>query len=300
MIEASNVTVKFKRGFRRKPIQALNGFNLKVERGDIFALLGPNGAGKSTAMYCLLGLIQPNKGEVRINGIKPQPGSNIFKKISYVPEEPHYHLYLTVEEALTFYGSLYGSRVSKQTVDSVIDRLGLSAFRDLRLEKCSKGMKQKVGLGTCLLNFSEIVFLDEPTRGLDPLMVKEFREIILEMNRNGTTVVMNSHVLPEVQSICNRIAIMEKGRVVMEGKLSELLQRDTESYVVVFDSFGSPPEYVKIVRQDDQKSEARIPLNSIQDFFRLAAEKQIKVYECNLVQSSLEDAFLRAVQGVQT
>ena len=188
MIRADDVAVTFRKGRLKGRIEALRGFSLEVGRGDIFALLGPNGAGKSTAMYSFLGLIKPEKGSIEVFGEAPEPGGEIFRRIAYLPEEPHYHLYLTVEEAVSFYASLYGGGITKGRIDEAIERVGLAEHRDLRLSKCSKGMKQKTGIAACLLNDPELVFLDEPTRGLDPIIVKEFRDILLEMNRGGTTI----------------------------------------------------------------------------------------------------------------
>ncbi|PYV45723.1 MAG: multidrug ABC transporter ATP-binding protein, partial [Acidobacteria bacterium] len=236
MIEADKLTVIFRRGPFRKPIVALQRFSIQVQQGDIFGLLGPNGAGKSTALYCLLGLIRPNHGSVRVLGESPQPGSALFEGVAYVPEEPHYHLYLTVEEAVSYYGSLYRHEVSKMKVNEAIQRVGLTEFRDLKVSRCSKGMKQKVGIATCLLTTPRLVFLDEPTRGLDPVMTREFREMLLDLNRQGSTIFINSHILSEVESVCNRVAIMQRGRVLAQDEMTRLLRTDSDSYAVECDA----------------------------------------------------------------
>ena len=292
MIEAADVTVLYRRGIGRPPIRALDGFHVSVERGDVFGLLGPNGAGKSTAMYCFLGLIKPNRGSVHVFGESPQPGARVFERIAYVPEEPHYHLYLTVEEAVTYYAALYRTPVSPQTVEAAIRQVGLHEFRDLRLDKCSKGMKQKVGLATCLLNHPQLIFLDEPTRGLDPIMVKEFRDILLRMNEAGTTIVLNSHVLSEVEMVCNRVAIMDHGKVLVHSALRNLLTVDLENYEVTLAATTDVPPFLTVTGTSKTELRGLVPTGKVDELFRFAAARQLQVYSCALKKLSLEDAFV--------
>lgn len=292
MIKANEVTVVFKKGLFKKKIRALDGFSITVERGDVFALLGPNGAGKSTAMYCFLGLIRPDRGYVTVFGKKPEPGTSLFEKIAYLPEEPHYHLYLTVEEAVRYYASLYRNDIPNSKVYEAIDRVGLMESKDLGLDKCSKGMKQKVGIATCLLNSAELIFLDEPTRGLDPIIVKEFRDILLEMNKQGKTIVINSHMLSEIEMVCNRAAIINKGRVVRQDELKNLMKFDWEDYSVEFDITENTPEYLTETGRTAKTIKGQIPSTRVQEFFRFSHEKSLKIYECSLKKLSLEDAFI--------
>jgi ABC-2 type transport system ATP-binding protein len=183
VIVAEDVHMHFRRGFLRKYVRALNGLSLEVREGDFFALVGQNGAGKSTAMYCLLGLLKPTSGKVEVMGKIPNLGSPLYQTVAYLPEEPHYHLYRTVEEATRYYASLYGKRIPAKTINETLERLGLAQFKSLRLAKCSKGMKQKVGLAQCLIHETRLLFLDEPTRGLDPLAVREFREALRDIHQ---------------------------------------------------------------------------------------------------------------------
>jgi len=291
MIKADSVSVYFKRGLFKKKITALDGFNITIDKGDIFALLGPNGAGKSTAMYCFLGLIKPDSGSVTIHGVAPKPGSPIFENISYLPEEPHYHLYLTVEEAVRYYASLYKEDISETRITEVIEKVGLEKFRDLRMNKCSKGMKQKVGIATCMLKKSDIVFLDEPTRGLDPIMVKEFRDILLELARQGSTIVLNSHILSEVEMVCTKVAIIDKGKVVAQDDLKNLMKFDLENYSVEFDAAETLPEYITGVTRTGKIAKGTIPTEKFNEFFRFTQGKNLKIYECALKKLSLEDSF---------
>jgi ABC-2 type transport system ATP-binding protein len=297
MISAENISVVFGKGFFKPKIKALDSFSLTVQEGDIFALLGPNGAGKSTAMYCFLGLIRPDRGDISVLGSQPEPGSRLFREIAYLPEEPHYHQYLTVEEAVAYYARLHNSGINGGRVKRAIERVGMTEFKDLRLSKCSKGMKQKVGIAQCLINSPRLVFLDEPTRGLDPIMVKEFRDILIEMNKNGATIVLNSHVLSEIEMICNRAAIMNRGRVVVQDELNSLRGMGLETYQVEFDPLDPLPEYVRVTIQTPTTIKGEIPAEKLVEFVQHADGSGKRIYECSLKRLSLEDSFFNILKG---
>jgi ABC-2 type transport system ATP-binding protein len=297
MITARNISVAFGRGFFRPKIKALDSFSLTVREGDVFALLGPNGAGKSTAMYCFLGLVRPDSGSISVLGRTPGPGSPLFREIAYLPEEPHYHQYLTVEEAVAYYAHLHGNGVNKQRVNKAIERVGMSEFRDLRLSKCSKGMKQKAGIAACLVNKPRLVFLDEPTRGLDPVMVKEFRNILIEMNKAGTTIVLNSHVLSEIEMICNRAAIMDKGKVIAQDEMNRLRGTGLETYQVEFDHMDPAPPSVRVIIRTPTTIKGEIPTEKLGEFVQQVDGSGKKIYECSLKRLSLEDSFFNILTG---
>lgn len=300
MIIANNATVFYRRGAFRPKLKALDGFSLEVQRGDIFGLLGPNGAGKSTAMYCFLGLVRPNQGTISLLGNYPDPGSPIYERIAYVPEEPHYHLYLTVGEAIRFYAGLYRNTIPQSQINYALDRVGLSEYRDLRLEKCSKGMKQKLGIATCLIGKPELVFLDEPTRGLDPIIAKEFREIITEMNNLGTTFIINSHILSEVEMVCNRVAIMDHGQVKLQDNLHNLLKYDLERYVVEIDVSSDTPSFIIEQKQVAGHLRGIVMADEINKFFNYIDARKIKIYECSLKRLTLEEAFFNVLNKENT
>lgn len=295
MIEAEDVTFLYRRALVGRSIRALDGFSIKVEPGDIFGLLGPNGAGKSTAMYCLLGLLKPRSGRVTVNGAAPEPGEAYLEKVAYVPEEPHYHLYLSVEEALRYYAGLYRAPVPRARIDAALERVGLAGFRGLRLAHCSKGMKQKLGIAACLLIEPELVFLDEPTRGLDPVIVKEFRDILLEMSRAGATIFINSHVLSEVEMVCNRVAIMNRGRVVVQDEMKNLLKVDQDRYEVALPPFAPLPAYLQVERSTDEEVSGLVPADRIEEFFAAARAGGVRVARCALKRLTLEEAFMSVV-----
>jgi ABC-2 type transport system ATP-binding protein len=296
VIVAENVHLHFRRGLLRRKFQALNGLSLEVRDGDFFALVGQNGAGKSTAMYCLLGLLQPTSGKVEVMGRTPELGSHLYQSVAYLPEEPHYHLYLTVQEATRYYSSLYRRRVSDKAIDDVLERLGLAQFKTLPLSKCSKGMKQKVGIAQCLIHHTRLLFLDEPTRGLDPLLVREFREALREIHQRGATIVMNSHVLSEIEMLANRVAIIDRGKVVVQDELQNLLTIDRELYGVTFEPNGSMPDYIGSVERIGNLVQASIPKERLYDFMDYTKNSGLSVHECSLKKTSLEDSFFKIVK----
>jgi len=297
VILAENVRMHFRRSLFGRPVRALDGLSLDIRDGDFFALVGQNGAGKSTAMYCFLGLLRPTSGRIQVMGRVPELGCGLYKGVAYLPEEPHYHLYLTVEEATRYYASLYGRRVSKKAIDDVLERLGLAQFKNLRLSKCSKGMKQKVGIAQCLIHETRLLFLDEPTRGLDPLVVREFRETLREIHQRGATIVMNSHVLSEIEMLANRVAIIDGGRVVVQDDLSNFLAPDRELYSVTFEANGSVPDYLGSVDRQGNVIKGLIPKDKLYDFIELTRVSGLSLHECSLKKTSLEDKFFNIVKG---
>jgi ABC-type multidrug transport system ATPase subunit len=297
VIVAENMQMYFRRGLFRGQVHALNGLSLEVRDGDFFALVGQNGAGKSTAMYCFLGLLQPTSGKVEVMGKRPGLGSPLYENVAYLPEEPHYHLYLTVEEATQYYASLYGKRISAKTVNDVLERLGLAQFKTLPLSKCSKGMKQKVGIAQCLIHETRLLFLDEPTRGLDPLLVREFRETLREIHQRGATIVMNSHVLSEIEMLANRVAIIDGGKVIAQDELRNFLTLDRELYNVTFEPNGSMPDYLTLVEHLGDVVKGSIPKERLYDFMDYTKISNLQVHECSLKKGSLEDSFFKIVKG---
>jgi ABC-2 type transport system ATP-binding protein len=287
----------FRRGFLRKQVRALNGLSLEIREGDFFALVGQNGAGKSTAMYCFLGLIKPISGKVQVMGKIPDLGSPLYQGVAYLPEEPHYHLYLTVEEATRYYASLYGKRIPAKTINDALERLGLEQFKTLPLAKCSKGMKQKVGIAQCLIHETRLLFLDEPTRGLDPLVVREFREALREIHQRRATIVMNSHVLSEIEMLANRVAIIDRGKVVVQDDLRNLLTLDRQLYTVTFEANGTMPDYLTSVEHLGNLVKGSVPKERLYDFMDYARSSNLNVHDCSLKKISLEDSFFKIIKG---
>jgi len=246
-------------------------------------------------MYCFLGLLRPTSGKVQIMGRAPELGCRLYRDIAYLPEEPHYHLYLTVEEATRYYSALYGKQVSDKTINEALERLGLAQFKTLPLAKCSKGMKQKVGIAQCLIHEPKVLFLDEPTRGLDPLAVREFRETLREIHARGATIVMNSHVLSEIEMLANRVAIIERGTVVVQDDLQNLLTLDHELYRVAFEANGTVPDYLTGVERTGDVVRAFLPKARLFDFMEIVRTSGLRLRECSLKRASLEESFFNLV-----
>jgi len=273
-------------------IKALDHLDLEIHEGDFFALLGPNGAGKSTAMYCLLGLLHPTGGSVSLLGHAPELGSNVYRDVAYLPEEPHYHDYLTVEEAVRYYGALYGNGVTETLLMELLERLQLEQFRKLPLRKCSKGMKQKVGIAQCLIRDVRVLFLDEPMRGLDPIAVKVFRDILVEKNRKGVTVIMNSHILSEVEMVANRAAIIDRGRLVVQDDLKNLLKVDAAVYEVEIQDDPELPSFFLRHSRADGMAQGTVPADRLYELLDVAKTKRLTLTRFALRKTSLEESFL--------
>jgi ABC-2 type transport system ATP-binding protein len=224
-IETHNLTKDFLVGFwKPRPYRALDALTLSVEPGEVFGFLGPNGAGKSTTLKLLMQLIYPTAGEARILG-RPAGDVAVRQRIGFLAENPYFYDYLTAEEVLTYFARLFGLRgpAATERVSRVLDEVGLGAERRMRLRQFSKGMLQRVGLAQALVNDPEVVFLDEPMSGLDPLGRRQVRDLILQLRAKGTTVFFSSHILSDAETLCSRVAIMAQGRLAVTGRISELV-----------------------------------------------------------------------------
>ncbi len=234
-IETDNLTKDFLVGFwRPRPYRALDGLTLSVEPGEVFGFLGPNGAGKSTTLKLLMQLIYPTSGDARILG-RPAGDVAVRQRIGYLAENPYYYDYLTAEEVLTYFARLFGFRGQDVTdrVARVLDEVGLGAERRMRLRQFSKGMLQRVGLAQALINDPEVVFLDEPMSGLDPLGRRQVRDLILQLRGKGTTVFFSSHILSDAETLCSRVAILAEGRLAATGRISEMVAFQLKGWELV-------------------------------------------------------------------
>jgi ABC-2 type transport system ATP-binding protein len=215
-------------------VRAVETLNLNVRRGEIFGLLGPNGSGKTTTIKLVLGLIFPTSGTVRILGADPRD-VDAKQKIGYLPEESYLHRFLNAEETLDFYGRLFDlpSKVRKERTAALIERVGLTHARRRMLGEYSKGMVRRVGLAQCLINDPELILLDEPTSGMDPIGSREIKDLILDLKKQGKTVLLSSHLLADVEDVCDRIAMLYRGRLQLEGRVADLLEMGDVTEVAV-------------------------------------------------------------------
>src|SRR5207248_5023534 len=246
-VHAENLTKVYKDFWGRDKVRALDDLNLTIHRGEVFGLLGPNGSGKSTTIKLLLGLIFPTKGKAFVLG-EAAGSSRINEKIGFLPEESYLYRFLNGEETLRFYGRLFRipRRELNRRVPELLDIVGLDAkARKRKLREYSKGMARRIGLAQALINNPDLILLDEPTTGLDPIGTREMKDLILSLKQQGKTVLLCSHLLADVQDVCDRITILFQGKMQTIGQVKDLLQvRD----VTQLETRGLNPQQLEEVR----------------------------------------------------
>lgn len=223
-VRTVGLTKIYGNGFWSKPIVALQDLTIEVMEGEIFGILGPNGAGKTTTFKILTGLIKPTRGEAWIFGRKvSDPRSR--EGVGFLPESPYFPDHLTAEEFLRLHAGLIGlpGKEADKRIGELLEMVGLEGFSSVRLRRFSRGMLQRIGVAQALIGDPGLVILDEPTSGLDPIGRKEMRELILKLKSEGRTVIYSSHILSEVESICDRVAVLSKGRLLGAGEPREIL-----------------------------------------------------------------------------
>src|SRR5438270_8674655 len=223
---AENLTKVYKDFWGRDKVRALDGLDLTIHRGEVFGLLGPNGSGKSTTIKLLLGLIFPTRGDAHVLG-EPAGSTAINEKIGFLPEESYLYRFLNGEEILKFYGRLFKipRRELNRRVPELLDIVGLDAkSRKRKLREYSKGMARRIGLAQAMINNPDLILLDEATTGLDPIGTREMKDLIISLKEQGKTVLLCSHLLADVQDVCDRITILFRGKMQTLGEVKDLLQ----------------------------------------------------------------------------
>jgi ABC-2 type transport system ATP-binding protein len=230
VIETRSLTKIYRDFWGRQKVRALSALDLQIRRGEIFGLLGPNGSGKSTTIKLLLGLLFPTNGQALVFG-KDATEVTKNERIGYLPEESYLYRFLNAEETLDFYGRLFDmpASVREQRTNELISMVGLNWARRRQLREYSKGMTRRIGLAQALINDPELILLDEPTSGLDPIGTREMKDLILKLRDQGKTILMSSHLLPDVQDVCDRIAILHQGELKELGRVDELLTKQDET-----------------------------------------------------------------------
>ena len=270
VVEAQNLTKVYRDFWGRQKVRALKALDLEIRKGEVFGLLGPNGSGKSTTIKLLLGLLFPTSGRALVFG---KDASEVSKneKIGYLPEESYLYKFLTAEETLDFYGRLFDmpANVRKERVNTLIEKVGLTWAKRRQLKEYSKGMTRRIGLAQALINDPDLILLDEPTSGLDPLGTREMKDMILELREQGKTVVMCSHLLADVQDVCDRIAILYQGELKELGRVDSLLKVTDETQVL---AKGLTPEAYDDIRAAITKHGGEVlgidnPKTTLEDLF---------------------------------
>jgi ABC-2 type transport system ATP-binding protein len=284
-LEVTGLVKKFSRGFRS--FTAVSDVSFSMREGEILGFLGPNGAGKTTTIKCILGLLFPTSGSVSVMGAPPGSAS-VRGHLGYVPENPDYEDVFSPVEFLGLVAGMRNRRQSRTEMVDLLDRVGLTGWETARLRRFSKGMRQKFSLAVALQFTPDLIVMDEPTGGLDPTARKEFRDIILEENRRGATIFLSSHLLSEVETVCDRAIILSGGSVVREGSMEELLR--TENRFRVSWVQAGPGEA-------DRAGERIVEGGELQQTIDSLRSEGCTITSVREVFRSLEEVFLSATAG---
>ncbi len=303
-INIEELTKDYAIGFwRKRPYRALDRLSLAIEPGEVFGFLGPNGAGKTTTLKLLMQLVFPTSGRAEILG---QPVGHVAtrQRIGYLPENPYFYDYLTAEELLEYFAQLfgYGAADRRKRAAALLDQVGIGAERRLQLRKFSKGMVQRVGIAQALINDPEVIFLDEPMSGLDPLGRREVRNMILQLRDQGRTVFFSSHILADAETLCSRVAIVAGGRLAASGRLSDILAFEVRGWELVIANVTPAmlARVAPIAQRTAEISPGRYALDLSLDHppERVLADLAAMgatVVSLNPIRDTLEDVFVRRV-----
>ncbi len=281
-IETISLTKAFKDWWGRTKVLAVDDLELKIKHNEVYGLLGPNGSGKSTTIKMLLSLLKPTKGvSFVLGGRSDDP--KISSRIGFLPEESYLYKYLSARETLKFYGDLFGlpSKVLNMRIDSLLDMVGLASVANRPVGTFSKGMARRIGLAQALINDPDLLILDEPTSGLDPIGTRQIKDLIVSLAKRGKTILMCSHLLADVEDVCDRIGILYGGKMQTEGYVSDLLRRNDEQQITT-----SPlsEEAISKIKEIVQKEKASMsigsPMDSLENLFmRIVKEAQMRNQE---------------------
>ena len=307
IVRVENVVKDFRPGFGLRRKRVLDGITLAVREGEIFGFVGPNGAGKTTTLKVLLGLIRASSGSARILGHDVR--ETAFRRhIGFLPENPYFHEFLTGREFLRFYARLAGlaRRGREPRIGEQLGWVGLAEAGDARLRTYSKGMLQRLGIAQALVHDPKVVFLDEPMSGLDPLGRKDIRDLILRLRDEGKTVFMNTHILPDVEMLCDRVAIIVRGRVRWEGRIEDFLADGAEPESDVVLARLSPELAARLderfggaLRGLGERVELRVPHKEVEGVVGAALGSGAELVSVTPHRASLEAIFLSAVDQGQ-
>lgn len=311
VIQFQDLGKTYRNGWRGKHVEALRGISFDVQRGEIFGLIGPNGAGKTTAIKVLLGIAKQSRGQASLFG-QPAGDRRGRQKVGYLPENLRVPRHHTAATALEFYGRLSGlsRRDAKKRSGPLLDDVGLGDWKTVSVRKYSKGMLQRLGMAQAMLHQPDLLVLDEPTDGLDPLGRKHVRELLIKLKKNGKTVFLNSHLLAEVEMICDRVAILKQGEVCYVGRVDEISRPEKENKEEISLQLVGSPESIRTALkpwsveawpaestmpwQINIKMEKQNDIDTCVDALRASGVSIVSLSRC---QATLEDAFIEMVQS---
>ena len=304
-IRTDELTKHYTRGFwRPKPYLALDKLTLQVSCGEVFGFLGPNGAGKTTTLKLLMQLIFPTSGLAEVLGRRAGDVS-VRRRIGYLPENPYFYDNLTAEELLVYFGRMFGlsSSEARTRTAGLLDEVGIGAERRFQLRKFSKGMVQRVAIAQALLNEPEVVFLDEPMSGLDPLGRRMVRELILRLRDRGAAVFFSSHVLSDAEALCSRVAILSNGRLAASGRIGDLTAFTVRGWELVMSDVRPDvldriaPKITRATPIGDGRFSLELPLSAAPEpMIADLVSSGARVISLNPLRETLEDVFVQHVQ----
>jgi ABC-2 type transport system ATP-binding protein len=307
IIETQNLCKEYSTRFSRQTVNALNNFSFNVNEGEIFGLLGPNGAGKTTLIKILLAITFQTSGTAKIFGMDAKD-SKWKKDVGYLPENHKFPNYLTGEQVLGYYGELSGMKrdsAMSRKIDEMLALMNLTQWRKTKIKKYSKGMMQKLGLAQSMLSNPKLIFLDEPTDGVDPIGRKEIRDILHELKSKGTTIFLNSHLLSEVEMICDRVAILNKGDLIKEGSVHDLTQ--AENIFMIHTSENISPDVKQKISQldssagiGDNEIHTETDIGKLNKIIDLLRSNNISIKTINQKTSTLEELFINVIKKDNT
>jgi ABC-2 type transport system ATP-binding protein len=296
-VEILGLEKTYKTGFlQQKQKIGLKDLNLQVHQGEVFGFLGPNGAGKTTTLKILMGLIFPTKGEARILG-KDWREPSVRAQIGFLPEQPYFYDYLTPFELLNYYGTLSSVSPAERhlRIPKLLERVGLADQSRVQLRKFSKGMLQRVGIAQAVLHDPEVVFLDEPMSGLDPLGRREMRDFIVSLKREGKTIFFSTHILSDAEELCDRVAVLNKGELRAVGVVGELQAQNRSRFELVWQGKSAIPAMEAVGSACDAAGDvvrATVNADQLDASLEVLKDQHAQLVSVNPVGGSLEQYFL--------
>ncbi len=300
IIKLRNITKTYRVGAFLKRKAAVEGLSLEVLPGDIFGLLGPNGAGKTTTLKVLLGIAFPESGSGTLLG-RPLGNRSAHERLGFLPEQPYFYGYLTAEKGLALYGKFFGIEGDnlKNKSHELLDLVSLPRDSHLTLDKYSKGMLQRFGIAQALLNDPELVIMDEPSSGLDPVGQKEVRDILLRLKESGKTIFLSSHQLSEVENICDSVSIVNAGRSVKEGRLSQMLAVGDMTRVILRGGRGVTRDrfpFALSFEQENDLTVVEVESDQVYQTLDIARSLCMELVSSQPRKKSLEELFLETIK----
>jgi ABC-2 type transport system ATP-binding protein len=295
-IETFSLTKIFSDWWGRDRVYAVDDLNLQIQYNEVFGLLGPNGSGKTTTLKILLGLLYPTKGKALcLGGDASNP--KISARIGFMPEESYLYRYLNARETLDFYGRLFGlhSKVREMRIEALLDMVGLKAVANRPIGTFSKGMARRIALAQALINDPDLLLLDEPTTGLDPIGTRQIKDLIMELAKRGKTILLSSHLLADVEDVCDRIAILYGGKIRSEGKVKELLLQTNKMQITTGAISETAVEKIRqIARGEHADCVVTSPMDKLETFFirTVATAQQLSVPTSGAVSTTQIGHFL--------